>query len=49
MHKEILNILTSLLPAQNGFLKKTRVIEMSDNSTRIFATSALYSQLLIAY
>lgn len=49
MHGEIVNILSSLLPAQNGLLKKTRVIEMGDMSSRIVATSALYSQLLIAY
>ena len=49
MQEEIVNILSSLLPPQNGFLKKTRVTEMGDMSSRIVATSALYSQLLIAY
>ena len=49
MQEEIVNILSSLLPAQNGLLKITRVNEMGAMSSRIVATSALYSQLLIAY
>jgi hypothetical protein len=45
MQEDIVNILSSLLPAQNGFLKITRVNEMGAMSSRIDATNALYSLL----